>query len=243
MRKYKNEFIKLLENHSRRYGLWKMFSDFCILSATSLSNSIDAINFTEREDLYMNTIKKYRKEDAEAFPKMLALITQWLTEEFCDALGEIYMELSLGNKHAGQFFTPYSVCTLMSEITFNQKHIDKCINENGKVRLSEPAVGAGANVIAFAEIMKKNGINYQKKLEVECNDVDLNPILMSYIQLSLLGIPAVIKHQNTLTLPPITNSDIWITPMYAINNGIIDIHKLNRLRQDRNKKYKLLKTA
>ena len=33
-----------------------------------------------------------------------------------DFLGELYMNLDLGNEHAGQFFTPYNVCRMMSEM-------------------------------------------------------------------------------------------------------------------------------
>lgn len=36
-----------------------------------------------------------------------------------DVLGEVYMELELGNKWKGQFFTPYHVSQAMASVTLS----------------------------------------------------------------------------------------------------------------------------
>ena len=77
---------------------------------------------------------------------------------------------------------------------------DKVIEEKGFITASEPCVGSGAMVIAMAESMREQGTNYQEHLHVTAVDLDIRCVHMAYIQFTLLHIPAVIVHGNTLTL-------------------------------------------
>ncbi|MGB9021566.1 MAG: N-6 DNA methylase [Pseudolabrys sp.] len=74
-----------------------------------------------------------------------------------DVLGGVFSELDLGNKWAGQFFTPDPVCRMMAAMTF-----DSSAREKPAVTLgaSEPCVGGGAMVIALARELRSQGINY-----------------------------------------------------------------------------------
>lgn len=67
----------------------------------------------------------------------------------------------------------------------------------------------GATIIALVRTMLKRGYNPQKQLFVICGDLDIKAVQMTYIQLSLLGIPAVVKNQDALTLE---TKSIWYTP-------------------------------
>lgn len=67
--------------------------------------------------------------------------------------------------------------------------------------VNEPSCGAGGNIIALAEVMKERGINYQQKLEVVCQDIDTKAVYMTYVQMCLYGIPAIVYQSNTLTDP------------------------------------------
>ena len=64
--------------------------------------------------------------------------------------------------------------------------------------------------------LKEKGYNPQKQLLVIAQDLDIKAVHMSYIQLSLLGIPAVVYHMNTLSLEAYSE---WKTPFWIINNG------------------------
>lgn len=108
------------------------------------------------------------------------------------------MALDLGNDRAGQFFTPYPVSQLMAKMLSGDA-VQKC-KERGFVRMMESAVGAGGMVIATAEALMDEGINYQQVMYVTCIDVDAAAVHMAYVQLSLLHIPAIIIHGNALTL-------------------------------------------
>lgn len=198
--------IKLFKDVSYRHSLWTTFSDFLEMSALAISNSVDWGNFRRREDKYKDVIKKYNDKELEIFPKILFELVDELDKGYNDVLGEIFMEMELGSNFKGQFFTPYQLCLLTAELTFKPSTSD-CIE------LNEPCSGGGAMIIAFAEVMKKNGYNPQKQLKVLCQDLDIKCVYMSYIQLSLLGIPAQVCHMNTLSLE---FYDSFKTPMWIL---------------------------
>ena len=56
-------------------------------------------------------------------------------------------------------------------------------------------------IIAAAKVLKDRGINYQKCMRVVAQDLDWKAVYMCYVQLSLLGINAVVVQGNTLTDP------------------------------------------
>ncbi|SSK55792.1 Uncharacterised protein [Klebsiella pneumoniae] len=47
--------------------------------------------------------------------QLLAHVVNGLQNGFCDFLGNVFMQLELGDKYRGQFFTPYGpMLTVMS---------------------------------------------------------------------------------------------------------------------------------
>jgi len=211
MNEHKKNLIKLIEKAAYRFSTWEVFSDFIEMAAISISNSIDLSHYVARENKYMEIIKKYTKEEIAIFPKLLGETVEALEENITDVLGNLFMELDLGSNCKGQFFTPYNLCKLTCEVS--SSNIDKEIRDNGYIELNEPCVGGGAMVIAFAETMKNKGYNPQRQLKVICQDLDLKAVHMSYIQLSLLGIPAIVFHGNTLSLETYS---VWETPSYIL---------------------------
>ena len=207
---YLKEFITKLQNldHSRRTD--NVFRDFLALSTYAIMQPF--YRSPEIEQKYLDIINKYNKEQANEFSQMLALLVNALEFQFQDFLGQVYMQLNLGNVKTGQFFTPYSVSKLMAEITFidNQKDIEN----KDIVTLSEPCCGSGGIIIAYAETMKNHNINYQQKLFVEAIDIDELCFQMAYLQLSLYGIPARLMLGDTLAYK---FSQLIYTPMYFIN--------------------------
>lgn len=200
--------IKILKNMTGKYNLYALWRDFLTIAACTISNSVDKSQWEQREEMYMKTIEKYDEEEANRFAEIIALIVTGLNGgEFGDFLGEIYMQLEITNKDIGQFFTPYNVSKLSAELA--GVHLTDNV-----MSLNEPSCGSGGMIIAYAEAMKNQGFNYQEKLRVICNDLDYDVVKMAYIQLSLLGIDAVIMQGNTLTLEI---SETWYTPMYFVN--------------------------
>ena len=200
------KFISLIKSLSGSHSSHEIFSDFCAMAAISLYQPFARDEALEKE--YMSIVNKYRKKDAGVFSELLGCVIEGLTASFGDFLGVCYMALEISNKHQGQFFTPYTISKFMVAM------LD--IPEKEKICLSEPACGAGGMIIAYAEMMKKQKINYQRKLEVQAVDIDKMCFHMTYIQLSLLNISAEVIWGNSLTLE---TYQIWHTPSNLFYGG------------------------
>src|SRR5699024_3764274 len=85
---------------------------------------------------------------------------------------------------------------------------------DGIYTLNESSVGSGGMVVAFAEELHLQDINYQKKLRVVCNDIDYDVVKMCYIQLSLYGIDAIVTQGDTILNKM---NEVWYTPMHLVN--------------------------
>lgn len=191
--------------------------------ACAISNAVDKEHFEKREELYMKTVKKYNAQEREVFPQLAAEVVMALEKNpEQDFLGSVYMALNLGNKRAGQFFTPYDVCRLMADISVGD--LLSRVKEHGYITINDCACGAGATLIAGIHAarkkLEKEGLNWQRHILVTAQDIDFTTALMCYIQLSLLGCAAYIKIGNSLT-DPMTPGDskenYWYSPMYFID--------------------------
>lgn len=222
------EFVEEIQTLTNRFQLWQVWSDFVLMFSTAISNSVDKVHFEKREALYLQVIKKYNKKEQQVFPRLCAIVISALQEDpDRDFLGELYMALELGNHYKGQFFTPYSLCKAMVEL--NAESILEEIKHKGFIPVNDPASGAGATLIAYANIakdkLKGSGLNFQNHILFTAQDIDMVTGLMCYIQLSLLGCAGYVKIGDTL-INPMTgseskvalnnqdNTDYWFTPMY-----------------------------
>lgn len=211
---------------NNRRSVW---ADFVVMAAISISNAVDKTHAEAREKTYMSLAKKYNKQELECFSRMFAEIVCGIDE--CpdqDFLGELYMALELGNDRNGQFFTPYSVCRAMAAITYGED-LEKQIKDRGWVSVNDPACGAGALLIAFANELRRPGrdINYQTSVLFVAQDIDMIVGCMCYIQLSLLGCPGYVVIADTIAntstsidkhgLIPVPGENVWYTPFYFRN--------------------------
>lgn len=186
----KQLIIKSIQSMAGKYGVYEIFADWVKIMALSMANAVQFKESRERD--YNEIIKRYDPAEQEKLFEMVAWLVEWADQEYYDMLGYIYMHLELGSKKAGQFFTPYNICQLMARM---QKFDDEVVTAN------EPTCGAGGNIIALAEAMKKQGINYQQRLVVTCQDLDVKAVYMTYVQLTLYGIPAIVYQTDTLQDP------------------------------------------
>ncbi len=212
---YKN-LLKLTQRLCNRHDRWQAFADFVALTAISISNSVDLKSRDEREQRYLQILKRYNAAECALFPQMFAELVMALEGGADDVLGRLFGELEIGNSARGQYFTPYSVSEVTARmIVGDGTEITETINRKGFVRLNEPACGAGAMVIAFASAMQNAGINYQQRLHVVAQDIDERAVHMAYVQFSLLHIPATVVLGNTLTMEFTAQ---WFTPAHVLGN-------------------------
>jgi type I restriction-modification system DNA methylase subunit len=211
--KHRNNIIKMIEQLSRRHSRWETFRDFVTMCAVALSK-LDTRRAEDREKLYMRCVGRYNSDEARLFAHMFAELQMGMEADPRDILGEVYMMMELGNQHVGQFFTPYHICKLMAGLTL-ARDPKELIAKHGFITVCEPASGAGAMLIALMEAMRERGVAYQQSVHVTATDLDSTAAMMTYVQLSLLHVPAIVVHGNTLTLEEF---DHWYTPAHIIGN-------------------------
>ncbi len=201
----------------------EVFQDFCEMAAVAVSNAVDVLHREAREAQYMRLIQRYKPKDQYLFRAMLDELQQALEKDPSDILGRLFMEVGGSNSRSGQFFTPESISQVLTDLTLaDTGHVQSLIEERGFITLSEPSCRAGAMVIAFALRLRELGINYQQHLHATLVDIDCRAVHMAYLQLSLLHIPAVVVHGDTLTLKQHSS---WYTLAHAM--GLFGI-KLRR---------------
>lgn len=208
---FMKECIRLVERLGHSHGRWEVFSAFIQILAVSISNQVDPVHFDEREKLYFEVIGKYSKDELEIFSKMFANLTMAATlslDSPCDLLGPMFHEMGLHNEWNGQFFTPQYVCDMMAEMTFGDA--DSAM-EKGYITVCEPACGSGAMLMGLAKVLQKRGLSISNMVATAI-DIDMRCVCMTYIQLSLYGIPAVVAHGNSLTNE---QWSCWYTPAYV----------------------------
>jgi len=207
--KYDQQIISLINDMSKYYSPHQVFSDWVEMHAISISNACTLLNSKlkqNREQKYLEIVKKYKENEMKKFPDLCGLLTIALDNDIADVLGNVYMGLESGSKHTGQFFTPNRISRLTARLMPPVTDIDKTI------KFTEPTCGSGGMIIAYAKSLSEQGVNYQKKLEVVAQDIDYRCVHMCYVQLSLLGIKATVIRQNTLTLEEVPEDSMFLTP-------------------------------
>jgi type I restriction-modification system DNA methylase subunit len=194
------DYLTTLEQAIRQLSysqhLFTTFRHFVEVSAIAFSNVADPINRAAREEQYLAIVKQYKPEEFRQFPPLLGMLVACLEQEPTDVLGVLYHRLELHNEQAGQFFTPYPVCQALAKMLVHDAK--QLVEEQEFIRAHEPCVGSGAMVMALAQALREEGINYQQCLHVTAVDRDLLAVHMAYVQCTLLHIPALIVHGDTL---------------------------------------------
>ncbi len=218
----KKEIIQRIQQISGQWSPYQVFTDWVECVALTIQNNCYAFCkekdelYQKREQRYCSIIKKYSAEEQSFIVEMTGLLTMAMEIEFSDILGEIYMESGCGNKNTGQFFTPFNVSKMCADMTLLQD-----FEKDEIIPVHEPSCGAGGMIIAMASVLKDKGINYQKKMRVVAQDLDWKAVYMTYVQLSLYGIDAVVVQGDTLLDPYHIDYPIERTFRTPRNMGVI----------------------
>ena len=222
---HQKNIVQLFEGMSVRHSRWQIWQDWIVMSAIAVSNVCDSAHREKREETYRTLSSKYTESEMNVFSQMFAEMVQGMdVNTNQDFLGELFMGLELGNDHAGQFFTPYCICSAMAKL--NAPDIPERVEEKGWIGVSDPACGAGALLVAFANECLEREINYQTSVLFVAQDIDFVVGCMCYLQLSILGCAGYVVIADSLRYPSVSydskglipveddNRDIWYTPFY-----------------------------
>ena len=199
---YEKYIIDSIIHLSGKYTPYQIFTDWITMMAIAIQNSCKMIHdkiYEEREEMYRTIAKRYKPEELKTLADIGGALAIILEERFGDILGEIYMKSGCGNKNTGQFFTPYHLSYLTAKLCYENQFNQ--LGENEQIEINEPSTGGGGMMIAIAQVMKENNIDYQRRLHVVAQDLDWNGVYMTYVQLSLLEVRAIVVQGDTLCEP------------------------------------------
>ena len=214
-----SEIMKLITSGSYSVNQSKFIGDIFECGAITISNSVNLFEKKERGERYTQIMNSYPERDRSLmrmiFGKIFDLLSSVVEDNgrFHDYLGELYMRCNQGNDRTGQFFTPYDVSKLLAKVSIGNDIIEVA-KQDKVISISDPCCGAGGMLLAAIDVIKNDyGINYTRSCFFEGCDIDIRCVHMCYLQLSLAGAAAIIKHQNTLTNE---QWSIWRTPAYML---------------------------
>jgi hypothetical protein len=200
-----SEFVKTLNSIDQSKRRSEVFADFCELAFCSLAKVASPFE-DQREALetqYMGVVARYtNKDDVRKMPELLGMMMEAIHIGGIDFLGAVAGELGALDAYLGQFFTPYEVSRLMTEMNFSG--IGAVIEKEGFVTVSEPAAGAGGMLLAVADKVEELGYDPALHLWVEAIELSRSTFHMAFLQINCRGIAGKVINGNSLSLETYT---------------------------------------
>lgn len=199
MKTYKEKIAEIIISMVGKYSAYNIFRDWVEMIAIAIQNASCFFKneaYQKREKQYIAIAQKYTEKEIELLGEAFAYLQLALEDNMEDALGDIFMKSGCGSKVLGQFFTPYHVSEFCGRLA-----IDPDYDGSYPLTMTEPSCGGGGMIIGTAATLKSKGINYQKVMRVVAQDLDWLGVYMTYVQLSLLGIDAIVVQGDTLCDP------------------------------------------
>lgn len=216
------EFVKVFNELCHSRHMWEVWSDVITVMACSIANVFDREpkRHENREVEYAECIKRLGgvEKPAQLFAVVVEALERNPDQDF---LGALYMSLELGNHWKGQFFTPYNISRCMADITIGNCKAQ--VDKQGWISICDPCIGGGAMMIAAANAIRRQKVNYNNHVLFVGQDIDRIVGMMAYIQMSLLGCPGYVVIADSLTNPMVGSAliptekegqEFWYTPLY-----------------------------
>jgi type I restriction-modification system DNA methylase subunit len=131
------------------------------------------------EEEYLDTVKRYGKEDIKAFPEIFEQMVISMEEEKRDILGDYYMGAITYGEH-GQFYTPENICDFMVKI----------VEPVSVEVVMDPCCGSGRMLLSAAKVNRRCTFYGQ--------DLDFRCVEMCTINLALWGLSGFVTWGDSL---------------------------------------------
>jgi len=220
---HRNSIVKLINQVAYNKSAREVFNDFVEMAALALANAIPHADRANKEKRYLEIINSYNNTHqvllVEMFKELVsALDAHVRTGGPEDVLGSIYSELGINNSRNKQNFSPQNIADLMASIVFDEDKLSEVIKQQGFTYVKEFTCGSGVMIMGVCRAMIRNGFSYNAQLLVEALDIDIRCVQMTYVQLCLYGVPAVVIHGDALSL---TEWSRWYTPFYFLDGWYV----------------------
>ena len=210
---FETSLLKIAEITHERISRAQTFADFLHYCALLFSMRTDPIHAEQRSETLKRLKSSYKDDEWKAFHQGLADLCGIFTRNIQMCLYEDlftlpFTQLGATSGVLKQDFSPAEIGKLIGAISI-PSHLT--LPEQGFFSLGDHACGSGTLLLAGVQRFADIGYNPSKQLVIQAADLDARCVHMTYLHLSLYGIPAVIVHGNTITLE---EYDRWYTPVY-----------------------------
>lgn len=201
-----------------RLDAQRVFRDFLAYCAYLLSNSVDPVHQSSRQKQLETVLGNYKPHEKKCFEQTFQLMVDeagknLLRSDYIDFLGPVYKKLHPKSGPFKQDFSSPGIGKIISKIVLKNAELSK----KGYFISTEPTCGSGVLCLALAEEIANRGYNPCEQMVIQASDMDSRCVHMTYIQLALYGIPAVIIQGDVITL---TEYDRWYTPFYLLRDWV-----------------------
>ena len=205
--------LKIAEITRGRISRPQTLSDFLAYCALLLSIRTDPVHTEQRSKSLERLKANYKKDEWEAFYQGLVDLCRTFVRNiqvgrYEDLFAGPFTQVRATSRALKQDFTPVDVGKLIGAISVSS---NLSLPEKGFFSLGDHACGSGTLLLAGAQRIADTGYNPAEQLVIQAADLDARCVHMTYLHLSLYGIPAVVVHGNTITL---NEYDRWYTPVY-----------------------------
>lgn len=208
-------FKDVLETMGGSLHLRDVLDDFLFMCSTAMRQAVHVFKFHRIDEPLEAGLRvlKNRYAVPNDFGEALAHMVKAMEIEPHDFLGHFYGAIDAMNERTGQFFTPDALSELIANMGFDRAHYEETIAKGQRYNILEPCVGSGGMIIQAAKQLREWGA-HPSTYYVDCTDIDIRCCRMAYVQFTLLHIPAIVRHGNTLSLEM---WDTWQTMAMAMN--------------------------
>lgn len=198
----KRDFCECVERAAGHRRQPEVFADAVRCMAIALESPLvfgDRRRHIEAE--YEQIRARYSADEFAHFPRAFAIVQNALELRREDFLGHALEHIGAANTRNGQFLTPVCVSRMMARASC--ANAPEGYKRGDIVKLSDPACGSSVLLIEGAEALRAAGVA-QGDVFIHAGDIDGRACDISYIQLSLLGYPAIVQHADALAMKRIS---------------------------------------
>jgi len=214
----KEEFIKILKSINPLMQLNDVFSDWLKITAAFLY--FWKKNKSVNEE-YIEIMKKYSKEEQSKFADLLAITAIELGKGKYDFLGEVFISAKLHRNKKTQILTPYPVSEMLSKMALGEIEF----NKDEIYFINDPCCGSGRLLITAAKYLETYNFDKSKNALYIGIDIDERFAEMTFIQLSLLGLPAIVIWGNSLTKETFWQKETLDYHLSGMNDTLSDLER------------------
>ena len=229
MNHYSKKFVETFNDNAKKSSRAKLFDDFLKISVASLHRDEKTFAEVDNKELHCTLLSllaaalNWNISAKVLRDKVLGIDLKIPTDSshkprYRDELGEIFHALELFDQGGGQVFTPQHAADIMGETTFTPELVNRELKETGYVTIREDCCGSGALLLGGLNALLKLNVNPNHFALVLAGDTDVRCTYMTFIQLCLYMIPAVVCQRNALTDE--VHGEEFITPILRRKNHV-----------------------